>query len=99
MGLRQQRPATRPKSTDFPRKRPNKAQAAIDAAKHTKEPGHHRRVILRTTLLILSVVIPLGFIAWADHQRQSNGINGLSAAGAFVALSLVIGTGVAATRR
>ncbi len=54
MGLRQQRPATRPKSTDFPRKRPNKAQAAIDAAKHTNEPGHYRRVILRTTLLIPS---------------------------------------------
>jgi len=78
---------------------PDKAQAAIDAAKHTKEPGQYRRVILRTTLLILSVVIPLGFIAWADHQRQSNGINGLSAAGGLVALSLVIGTAVAATRR
>jgi hypothetical protein len=44
-------------------------------------------------------VIPLGFIAWADHQRQSTGITGLSAAGALVALSLVIGTAVAVSRR
>ena len=78
---------------------PDKAQAAITAAKQTKEPGHYGHVILRATLLILSVVIPLGFIAWADHQRHSNGINGLSAAGALIALSLVIGTAVAATRR
>jgi hypothetical protein len=78
---------------------PDKAQAAIDAAKHAKEPGHYRRLILRATLLILSVVIPLGFIAWADHQRQNSGINGLSAAGALVALSLVIGTAIATSRR
>jgi hypothetical protein len=78
---------------------PDKAQAAITAAKHTKEPGHYRRQILRATLLILSIVIPLGFIAWADHQRQSTGITGLSAAGALVAVSLVIGTAIAATRR
>lgn len=44
-------------------------------------------------------MIPLGFIAWADHQRHSTGITGLSAAGAVVAVSLVIGTAVAATRR
>jgi hypothetical protein len=78
---------------------PDQAQAAITAAKQTKEPGHYRRQVFHATLLILSVVIPLGFIAWADHQRQSTGINGLSAAGAIVALSLVIGTAVAATRR
>ena len=78
---------------------PDQAQAAIDAAKHTKEPGHYGRLIRRTTLLTLSVVIPLGFIAWADHQRHTNGINGLSAAGALVALSLVIGTAVAVSRR
>jgi hypothetical protein len=78
---------------------PDKAQAAITAAKKRKAPGHYKRVVLRATLLILSVVIPLGFIAWADHQRNSNGITGLSAAGALIALSLVIGTAVAATRR
>ena len=78
---------------------PDKAQAAITAAKHTKEPGHYRRKVLRAALLILSVVIPLGFIAWADHQRQNTGITGLSAVGGLVALSLVIGTAVAATRR
>jgi len=78
---------------------PDKAQAAIDSAKSHKEPGHYGRVILRTALIILSIVIPLGFIAWADHQRQSNGITGLSAAGALIALSLVIGTAVAVSRR
>ena len=78
---------------------PDKALAAITAAKQRKEPGHYRRLILLATLLILSVVIPLGFIAWADHQRNSNGITGLSAAGGLIALSLVIGTAVAASRR
>ena len=78
---------------------PDKAQAAIDATKHTKEPGHYGRLFLRTTLIVLSVVIPLGFIAWADHQRQNTGITGLSAIGALVALSLVIGTAVAVSRR
>jgi hypothetical protein len=44
-------------------------------------------------------VIPLAFIAWTDHQRHSSGITGLSAVGALVALSLVIGAAIAATRR
>jgi hypothetical protein len=77
----------------------DKAQAAITAAKQTKEPGHYRRQVFRATLLILSVVVTIGFIAWADHQRQSTGITGLSAAGVLVALSLVIGTAIAASRR
>jgi hypothetical protein len=87
------------KALTFLESDPDEAQASIDAAKHTKEPGHYRRKVLRGALLILSVVIPLGFIAWADHQRQSTGITGLSAVGALVALSLVIGTAVAAKRR
>ena len=49
--------------------------------------------------LFLSVAIPIGFIAVADHYRQSTGINWLGALGALVALSLVIAVAVAAGRK
>ena len=54
---------------------------------------------LRATLLVLSIAIPIGFIAYADHVRQSTGITWLAALGALVALSLVIAASVLASRR
>ena len=42
---------------------PDTAQAAIAAAKHCKNPGHNKRQIVHAALLILSVAIPIGFIA------------------------------------
>ena len=50
-------------------------------------------------LLVLSVAIPIAFIAFVDHERQSTGITPLTAVGGLVALSLVIATAVIATRR
>lgn len=78
---------------------PDSAQAAIAAAKQQKDAGHNKRQILRTTLLVLSVAIPIAFVAFIDHERQSTGITPLTAVGALVALSLVIATAVIATRR
>ena len=74
-------------------------QAAIAAAKQHKDPGHYNRHIMPAGLLILSVAIPLGFIADIDRVRQSAGLTWLSAVGSLVALSLVIATAVAASRR
>ena len=78
---------------------PDSAQAAIAAAKQQKDAGHNKRQILRTTLLVLSVAIPIAFVAFIDHERQSTGITPLTGVGGLVALSLVIATAVIATRR
>ena len=50
-------------------------------------------------LLALSIAVPIGFVAYADHVRQTTGINWLGALGALVAASLVIATTVFARRR
>ena len=73
------------------------AQAAVAAAKQRKDPGHYKRRILRITVLILSIAIPIGFIADVDRVRQSAGITWFTAIGSLVALSLVIAA--AAARR
>jgi hypothetical protein len=75
------------------------AQAAIAAAKERRDRGHRKREILRTTILVLSIAVPIGFVAYADHVRQSTGINWLAALGALVALSLVLAASVLASRR
>jgi hypothetical protein len=74
-------------------------QAAIAAAKERQDRGHGTREIVRATILVLSVAIPFGFVAYADHVRQSTGINWLGALGALVAVSLVIAASVLAKRR
>jgi hypothetical protein len=79
--------------------KPDSAQAAIAAAKQQRDAGHTRRQVLRAMLLVLSVAIPLAFIGFVDHERQSTGITPLTAVGALVALSLVITASVIATRR
>ncbi len=61
--------------------------------------GRTRRDVLRGALLALSIIVPIGFIAYADHVRQSTGINWLGALGALVAASMVIATTVIASRR
>ena len=43
--------------------------------------------------------MPIGFVAYADHVRQSTGINWVVALGVLVALSLVLAPTVVATRR
>jgi hypothetical protein len=75
------------------------AQAAIAAAKNREDRGHGKREIVRATVLFLSVAVPIGFVAYADHVHQSTGINWLGALGALVAVSLVIAASVLANRR
>ena len=75
------------------------AQAAIAAAKAEKDRGHDKRDILRSALLVLSIAVPIGFVAYADHVHHSTGINWVGALGALVAVSLVITASVLANRR
>jgi hypothetical protein len=75
------------------------AQAAIAAAKQRTDKGHDKREILRATLLILSIAVPIGFVAYADHIHASTGINWVGALGALVAVSLVIAASVLTNRR
>jgi hypothetical protein len=75
------------------------AQAAIAAVKERQDRGHRKREIVRATIFVLSIAIPIGFVAYADHVRQSTGINGLGALGALVAVSLVLAVSVLARRR
>ena len=75
------------------------AQAAIAAAKQREDRGHGKREILRAILLVLSIAVPIGFVAYADHVRQSTGINWVGALGALAAVSLVIAASVLANRR
>ena len=74
------------------------AEAAA-ASGDGEDSGRTRRDLLRAGLLVLSIAIPIGFIAYADHVRQTTGINWLGALGALVAVSVVISTTVFASRR
>jgi hypothetical protein len=74
-------------------------RAAIAAADERRDRGHDTRSIVRVVALFLSIAIPIGFIAYVDHIRNTVGINWLGALGAVVALSLVIATAVISSRR
>ena len=63
---------------------------AIAKADARNDEGHTTRQVLRSVLLGLSVVIPIAFVAYANHVRQDTGINWVGALGALVALSLVL---------
>ena len=75
--------------------------AIAEAASATagEDHGRTRRDVLRAALLALSIAVPIAFIAYADHVRQTTGINWLGALGALVAASVVIATTVIARRR
>lgn len=73
--------------------------AAIAAADQRRDKGHDKRAILRSAVLFLSIVIPIAFIAYADHVKKTTGVNWVGALGALVALSLVITTVVISSRR
>ena len=75
------------------------AEAAIAAAKQRQDRGHGKREIVRGAILLLSIAIPIGFVGYADHVRNSTGINWLAALGALVALSMIIAASVLANRR
>ena len=61
--------------------------------------GRTKRDLIRGAFLVLSIAIPVVFIAYADHVRNSTGINWIGALGALVAASLVIAVSVLARRR
>jgi hypothetical protein len=73
--------------------------AAIAAAERRKDHGHGARAVVRTVALFLSVLVPIVFIGYVDHVRNTTGVNWLGALGALVALSLVIATAVISSRR
>ncbi len=73
--------------------------AAIALAARRRDRGQDKRAFLRAIALFLSVAIPFGFIAVANHYRNTIGFNWLAALGSLVALSLVIATAVIASRR
>ena len=75
------------------------AQAAIAAAKQRKDRGHDKREIVRATILFLSIAVPIGFVAYADHVHSTTGINWVGALGALVAVSLVLAASVLVNRR
>jgi hypothetical protein len=75
------------------------AEAAIELAARREDRGHDLRQLVRTGALLLSVALPIAFIAYVDHVRQSTGVNWLGAVGALVALSLVIAVAAVASRR
>ncbi len=72
---------------------------AITVADKSQDQGHTVRQIVRSVVLALSVAIPVAFVVYADHLRQSTGLNWLGALGGLVALSLVIATAVWGARR
>ncbi len=73
--------------------------AAIRGAGRRRDSGHDARQLVRSAVLLLSVVIPIGFVAYADHVRNTTGIGWVGALGAVVALSIVIAFGVYARSR
>lgn len=75
------------------------AEAAIAAADRQEEQGRGRRDFFRGVLIVLSVAVPIAFVAYADHVRQSTGVNLLGILGALVAVSLVIAVTVVVSRR
>jgi hypothetical protein len=56
------------------------------------------RASLRARFLILSIAVPIGFVAFADHVRQSTGISALGLGG-LVAFSFVLATTMIASHR
>jgi hypothetical protein len=74
------------------------AQAAAAVADRRRDRGHDKRQLIRAALVFASIAVPAGFVLYADHVRQSTGVNWVGALGALVALSAVIAVTVAGRR-
>lgn len=72
---------------------------AIKIADQRRDQGHDKRAVARAVALFLSIAVPIGFVAYVDHVRNTVGVNWLAALGALVALSLVIATAVISSRQ
>jgi hypothetical protein len=75
------------------------AEAAIALAGRREDRGHSTRQILRSVALFCSIAVPIAFVAFAEHVRNTTGVSWVAALGALVALSLVIATAVVARSR
>jgi hypothetical protein len=71
---------------------------AIRVAGKRTDKGHTKRQLLRSAALGLSIAVPVAFVVYTNEMRQTTGINALGAAGALVALSLVIAAAVYGSR-
>lgn len=64
-----------------------------------RDRGHSKRQLIRSAALALSVAVPIAFVAYTNHLRQTVGFDWLDAVGALVALSIVIAITVAGSRQ
>ena len=74
------------------------AELAAESPGGNEDGGRTKRDLLRAGLLVVSIAIPVAFVAYADHVKQTTGVNWLGALGALVAVSIVIATTVIARR-
>ena len=58
-----------------------------------------KRELAHGTAITVSILAPIGFLAYATYVRNHVGINAISGLGLLVALSLVIAAGVDGFRR
>ena len=72
---------------------------AIKFADQRSDQGHEKRAIFPTVAVFLSIAVPIAFIAYMNHVRQTVGVSWVGALGALAALSLVIATAVIASRK
>jgi threonine/homoserine/homoserine lactone efflux protein len=73
-------------------------EAAVAAGERKHDPHRKRRTLVRAGLLVLTVVLPLGFVAYTIAVDHALGFSPFGALGALVALSLVIATAVVSSR-
>jgi hypothetical protein len=64
----------------------------------SRDDGHTVRRAMRAIALALSIAIPIAFLVYADHVRNTAGVNGITGLGALVALSFVIAMVVLGSR-
>jgi hypothetical protein len=72
---------------------------AIAGARAQQDHGHSRRAVVRSVLLALTIIVPMAFVVYANHIRNTVGINWIGALGALVALALVMALAVVGSRR
>jgi hypothetical protein len=77
---------------------PATTKAAIAKGDRRRDRGHDKRRLVRSVALALSVLVPIGFVAFAGRITQSAGFTWLAALGALVAFSLVVAVAVLAAR-
>jgi hypothetical protein len=74
-------------------------RAAIKLGRLRRDRGHGLRQALRVVVLLASIAVPIVFVAYAEHVRDTTGLSWVPALGALVALSIVIATAVVARSR